>query len=173
VLIGAPLTLAARQPSRFTVRPLDRERGVLLNRGQADDTVDLHLGLLEPAGARVYRRAGGPWIVRDTTGGVALLRDVVPAFYDELAAPSVIDSVLYYWGIEPDPGGGYAIEARRYDFRLASGEVSRLYSEYLEFDNPPLHQPPARDHGLIRYAVDGARLWLDEAFRVVRREGRE
>lgn len=64
------------------------------------------------------------------------LSELVPEIDSRFASPSVIESVLYFWGVERHPEGGYTISAMRHDLRVGITDSMYLYRDLLQTDNP-------------------------------------
>ncbi len=166
--------------------------GVVYDRAVLIDTIDATLGFhLVAGGGAVYRpvrgaRTGGvrwevpgacraEYVVFDGRGR-RKLNEFLPSFNDTLATPAVIDSVLYYWGLDlRDPASGlYAVSAVRYDLgsqqarRRGLGMV-RIADSIAARTSFPLPRP-LKAAGLIWFGpFRGGRVALNDRFEIVER----
>lgn len=138
------------------------------------DTIDASFAWRAVRGGIVYRDVDrhALWFTADD-GTPQSVERLVPAYRDEDGIAAVIDSLIMFWSFAPDPGGGFHVRAVRHDFAAARSDTTDLYSDYLDANNPAAYRAPAREGGLVIYRVDGAALWLDARWRVVRRRGRD
>lgn len=158
---------------------------VLVQGGVVLDTVDLLMGIRAVPGGIVYQpvrkapndheecRPEGacfdlrPWVLRNGTR-TRQLADFVPALHAFFSSPSVIDSVLFYWGITPADSGQFRISAMKYDFATGRADSTYLFSEGLETDNPGHLEAPHRQGNAIVYRTMGRSFVLSRELRVIR-----
>lgn len=158
---------------------------LLVQGGVVLDTVDLLMGIQTVPGGIVYQpvrkapndheecRPEGacfdlrPWVLRNGTR-TRQLADFVPALHAFFSSPSVIDSVLFYWGITPADSGRFRISAMRYDFATRRADSTYLFSEGLETDNPGHLEAPHREGNAIVFGTMGRRFVLSRELRLLR-----
>lgn len=109
-----------------------------------------------------------------TPAGRTGLSASLPHFNAGFSSPSVIDSTLYYWGLNlRDAGGRY----RLYAMRVAA-RAGRIDSLFLREETPAtdfryFYRPPFPQDGVIVFEGGDARTSIDpRSWRVVRVESR-
>ena len=180
---GAPYAL--RDTSDWATEIEEGKRAVLRVGGTIIDTVDVLFGVHAlgrdslvflpvlaydvdsgAAAAKTVPSAGPDEHVLCTPGGRVLLSTVLPHFNPGFSSPSVIDSTLYYWGLNlQDEHGRYRLYAMRFSAR--EGRVDSLFlreetpgTDFRYFYGPPFEQDSAIvfDGGEARALVD-PRAW--------------
>ena len=160
-------------------------RGILYQDGAYLDTVDVSFGVQHVPGGilflpvRVYDRdnidCARDGLCSDFTNymfyngreGTAL-HELVPELLDHWSSPSVIDSLLYFWGIARHPEGGYTISAMRHDLAVSRTDSTYLYRDALATDNPWHFRRPQQEGALIRFATFQRVVWLTPSLELVR-----
>jgi hypothetical protein len=99
------------------------------------------------------------------------LASFLPLFAS-FAVPTVIDSVLYYWGFRPGFGEDDWFYAARYDFRTGRADTLLLFRDELEATEVlSLGRPPMPEGALIKYEYRPAVAWVDRDFRLSQKPG--
>ena len=107
-------------------------------------------------------------------GGRRQLGELAPHFNAGFSSPSVIDSVIYYWGMKPQGNQGrYRLYAMRFIPRERRVDSLFLREEAPATDFRYFYGPPARQSGAIVFEGGDARAVVDPStWRVLRVEPR-
>lgn len=107
-----------------------------------------------------------------TPSGRRLLSSSLPHFNSGFSSPSVIDSMLYYWGLDlQDDRGRYRLHAMRYVPRAGRVDSLFLREETPATDFRYFYGPPFVQDGAIVFEGGEARALIDpRAWRVIRVE---
>lgn len=109
-----------------------------------------------------------------TPQGRRPLSDLVPHFNSGFSSPTIIDSTVYYWGMNPQNNQGrYRLYAMRYSPRHARLDSLFLREEAPATDYRYFYGPPFEENGAIVFEGGDARAIIDPGtWRVLRLEPR-
>jgi hypothetical protein len=98
----------------------------------------------------------------DITGHVAFdgrrgvpLHTFLPHFSHYFSSPSVIEGILYYWGLEPRGEAEYRLHAQSYDARDQLIRSCFLVQTEIATDNRGHFAPPTATEGGVRLETIG------------------
>lgn len=176
-----PTDLAIRDTAEYENTIYGGQLGVLYRDGEPIDSIDLGFGVQPVPGGVLFlpvRSERDPELGTLTYMTEHVLYDGhdrhpiagrLPHFDPSFSSPNVIDSLLYYWGLDREADYVYRVSAVRYDFRADRADSALLYRAPLATDNPYHFQPPERDDGRIRYETHGRIYWVSpETMTIVR-----
>ena len=162
-------------PARYVLRDTAEYDGalapgryaVLVRSGMVIDSIDLFFGFHRlNSGASVFLpvesvRSDDFLDGMDVTEHVVFdgqrriaLKTFLPHFSDYFSSPSVLDGLLYYWGLDRRDGG-YRILAYRYDGAARRINACYLLSVELGADNRGHFTPPHAMGGAVRFETYG------------------
>jgi hypothetical protein len=195
VHVGPPCpagaTYAVGDTSNWATMIEEGKRAVLRGGGALIDTVDVLFGVhavgrdsllflpvlayeVDSAEAAMMS-APAAWPtdhVLCTPTGRRALSEMLPYFNSGFSSPSVIDSAVYYWGLNPqDEQGRYRLYAMRYAARRGQVDSLFLREEAPATDYRYFYGPPFVQDGAIVFEGGEARALSDpRAWRVIRVE---
>ena len=154
--------------------------GVLYVNDVYQDSIDLLFGLRPVHGGVIYQKIRAERfedgiIAVDPTWHVFFdgmtptnLEQILPNYDWVLSSPSVIDSMVYYWGIDLKAGaeGPWSLSAVRYNFSTRAVESTHLYDLRPETDNRWFLDEPKLEGDSIRFG----QFLVDKNLKLPRRE---
>lgn len=158
------------------------EYGLLVRDGVVIDSVDLFFGLNRLNNGAVVFLPVEPVEAEELPGAMEVTEHVVfdgrrrvplhtflPHFSDYFSSPSVIEGILYYWGLEARGDGEYRLHALRYDARRRRVRSCFLVQTEVATDNRGHFAPPAATDRGVRFETYGYDFVVDREF--IAREG--